>query len=279
MRIVALLSWYDEEPVELVRYVAGLERLRCRALVAYDGAYERFPKALPYSPLAQTQALVAACRRYGVALHLHQPVTSWANNEIGKRSAMHACADALYGEPGDWHIVLDADEVPDQVPDDLDTQLDRATEPVGLVTLLESGGAGDPRHRLFRGGLGTHLRKTHYLYYDGDGTQIVDSKGLVPAARVLDLVVSHRGRQRPVDREKAKRLYYELRLEDTLEAVLLCERCGGEASQRVRVAWRLLDGVIMSDPMDACQWCAEAQRQASRLTLAGMGHNPDRLAL
>src|SRR6266498_1360247 len=57
LKIIAILSWFDESPSWLSACVASLARAGCSHLVAVDGAYRLYPDGRPHSGIAQQDAI------------------------------------------------------------------------------------------------------------------------------------------------------------------------------------------------------------------------------
>lgn len=108
MKLIAVVSWYDESPSWLAQCVASLARFADH-IVAVDGAYALFPDAAGRSPLEQHEAVVGAAYAAGVPLTLHWQKQPFEGNEVEKRNQTLKLARAVAG-PGDWLIVVDADE-------------------------------------------------------------------------------------------------------------------------------------------------------------------------
>lgn len=108
MKIIGLLSFYDESPSWLATVVAGMGRF-CDAVVAVDGGYKLFPGARPRSMPDQGEAIVLAAEAADLGLILHKPKDIWHGNEIQKRNQTLALAGTIC-EPGiDWLVVFDSD--------------------------------------------------------------------------------------------------------------------------------------------------------------------------
>lgn len=105
MRLVGILSAYDESPGWLAAAVTGFARV-CDAIVYADGAYMLYPGARPCSHPAQAEAVMHAAEAAGVECLIHRPSDLYYGNEVEKRNATLRLAGAL--EP-DWVIVFDAD--------------------------------------------------------------------------------------------------------------------------------------------------------------------------
>lgn len=107
MRVIGLLSWFDESPTWLATAVAGFARF-CDAIVAVDGAYALFPGGRPRSHPLQVEAIVHTAEAMGVGCLVYQPQDLWRGNEVEKRNYSLDLAGTLV-EDGDWVCVFDAD--------------------------------------------------------------------------------------------------------------------------------------------------------------------------
>lgn len=134
MRIVGVLSWYDESPAWLAAAVAGYGRF-CDAIVACDGAYALFPGARPRSHPDQADAIVAACEAADVECVVHRPRDVYWGNEVEKRNQTLALAGSI--RP-DWVVVFDGDYLPMRVePDRIRGELEQTDRNVATYTLLD----------------------------------------------------------------------------------------------------------------------------------------------
>src|SRR5256885_1150092 len=107
MRVVGLLSFYDESPSWLATAVTGFARV-CDAITAVDGAYALLPGARPCSHPQQAEAILSASEAAGVACTVHRPNRLFFGNEVEKRNFTFQLAGAgLTGD--DWLLVFDAD--------------------------------------------------------------------------------------------------------------------------------------------------------------------------
>jgi hypothetical protein len=105
VRLIALLSWYDESPTWLGTTVAGIGQF-CDGIVAVDGAYALFPGARPRSHPQQAEAIVQAAESCDLDCIVYRPREVWYGNEVAKRNKTLDLAAAL--EP-DWVVIIDAD--------------------------------------------------------------------------------------------------------------------------------------------------------------------------
>jgi hypothetical protein len=212
MRLTALLSFYDEQPAQLERLVASLPVAGVTHLVALDGAYSLYPGGKAKSPLVQTKALRAACRTHGIKLTLEQPTSTWAGNEIEKRSRLFAAAETITTEH-DWLLIMDADETVDKAPADLHVRLADSWFDVGELTYREANRT-IPFPKLFRAIRGLHCHANHYTYRTPDGRHLwgnAHTFRLEPRLPVTDMYVTHRPTNRTTDRLEARAGYYKTR--------------------------------------------------------------------
>jgi len=108
VKIVGLLSWFDESPSWVAAAITGFARI-CDTIVAQDGAYALFPGARPCSHPDQAEAAVLAAEAAGVGLTLHRPNDVYWGNEVEKRNHGLRMAAAHLTPGEDWLIVFDAD--------------------------------------------------------------------------------------------------------------------------------------------------------------------------
>lgn len=112
MRLIGILSWYDESPSWLVASVGSMiNRLGCDHIVAVDGAYALLPEGKPCSGFEQHMAIDEICRASDCGVTLFAPQEPWVGNEIEKRSYCFQLAETIAEIGEDWYFILDADEV------------------------------------------------------------------------------------------------------------------------------------------------------------------------
>lgn len=135
MRIVGILSWYDESPSWLSTAVSGFARL-CDEIVAVDGAYALYPQARGRSHPNQVEAIQQAAEAQGRGCLVYQPSDVWRENEVGKRNKCLDLAGTL--EP-DWVLIFDADyHVLHMNPEAIRYELATTELPVATYGLLET---------------------------------------------------------------------------------------------------------------------------------------------
>ena len=242
MQIVALLSWYEESPQWLADTVRSLPRAGVDQLVALDGAYALYPGATASSHPSQKAALHAACSEVGIALHCFTPTDVFKGNEVEKRSALFELGEEVAG-PDDWYMVMDADEVVSNVPDDFQARLMESPLDVGIVTFDEERDPLRPPPSLaqrkeqqavrilFRAIRGIRVKTNHWTYVTPDGRRLwgQNKRSLVPALDCTDLHILHRSDMRPEQRRADQYGYYRIRDERKVE-IGYCSRCTRKAS-------------------------------------------------
>jgi len=122
--ITAALSWYDEPVDELVACVGALAGVADR-LVAYDGAYRRYPGGKARSPREQVRAIQTTAKAAGIECLVMQPNKPWAG-QVEKRTHLvnAACINS------DWIMIVDSDYVVRPNGADVHAELDAFTEAV-----------------------------------------------------------------------------------------------------------------------------------------------------
>lgn len=204
-RLIALLSYYDEQPEHLHSLVTSLHIAGITHLVAVDGAYALYPNGRACSSGWET--LYPATREHDISLHHHTPLIAWAGNEIEKRTHLFALGHQL-AEPGiDWLLVIDADEhiTHPHHPYELDGH------DVLTVTHAEPGVRIARERRWYRAQpTGIRVHGAHSHYETGDGTVLWGSTEV--QAGETSMVIEHTPKHRTRARRNGRRDYYEARL-------------------------------------------------------------------
>lgn len=245
MRIVGVLSWYDESPHWLSTAVAGFGRF-CDLIVAVDGAYAMFPEARRCSHPDQAEAVTLAAEAAGCASLVYRPQDVFHGNEIEKRQlTIDLCAPFL--RPGeDWLFVFDADyHVMICDPDTIRYQLRNTNHDVATYTIMDGRDfLADPGMRrtardvdvsldwtirtrdAYRWDPTLRVGPAHWTYSvaDGDGGRRWlrgPSTVEVSGAEYLDsaLVVYHRTADRARLRREAAERYYRARELEGIESL------------------------------------------------------------
>jgi hypothetical protein len=215
VRVIGLLSWYDEQAGHLTDAVISLGRAGVDHVVAVDGAYALYPDASNRSGSEQHAAIRDAAGWYGMGATIHTPPEPWAGNEVEKRSAMFALGHAHADPHEDWLLVIDADEKI-TVADGWRDQLERTSLDVGAVLHGEPGVRPRSERRLFRAHpQGIQVRGSHFFYVDGD-ERVLWGPGQIDR-ELVELRMLHRPQTRTAERTDARNAYYEYRLQANAE--------------------------------------------------------------
>lgn len=295
MRMIGLLSFFDEPAENLTRCVIGLHRAGVEHLVAVDGRYALYDRDDHLSHPNQHAAIVLACREVGITLTLHSPSGPWEGNETEKRSFLFALGHAV-SQPGDWLFVVDADEFIVNVPVDLRDRLASTNLDVAEIALMDMVAARinrpdfpvmSPVRKLFRAQQ-IAVGPAHWDYVTPDNRLLWGSEGtergrdglMEPALELLDFEIEHHPDRRPADRLHGKRDYYARRDEAGIESVA-CAWCGdGTMSVRmVACDWQIHPqlGAPVSQWKPACAQHAERAERLSHGRLRYLGVDPERV--
>jgi hypothetical protein len=288
MKLLAVLSWFDEPLPLLASCLEGMARGGVDHLVAVDGAYRLFPGGEARSHIDQHAVLTAGTKQYGIGLTLVVPSVVWAGNEVEKRE--YAFRQALAASaPGDWFWSLDADEIITAVPDDLKDRLRDAEEDAALIGVHDTVAARARQpdtwpadfqtRRLFRAQQ-IIVDGSHYRWRAADGRLLwgAGHEDEVPCLDLSDDVrIEHRPHQRDAERLTSKQVYYTERDDSAVERGT-CARCDVRARVRMPVGWRFPPGggpsVARVDEL--CERHAAEQERVNRRTLRQRGIDPDR---
>lgn len=210
MRVVGLLSWYEEPASWLAETVASAARL-CDHIIAVDGPYAQFPGALrkPASGSEQADVIAHAAAGAGIGCTIHTPRAPWWGGEVEKRDWMFRTAELITTD-ADWLLVIDADEVLSTVPPDTRDLLTQTDLDVAELRIWDRDGSEILDRRLLRALRGLQVEGAHYVWTAPGkvlrGNQTLQE--LAPAAPLWDVRMEHRYRHRAQDRQADKRDYY-----------------------------------------------------------------------
>jgi len=211
MRVVGLLSWYEEPAPWLAATVASLAQL-CDHVIAADGPYAQFPGALrkPASGSEQADTIAHTAEGAGIGCTIHVPRSPWWGGEVEKRDWMFRAAELVTTE-ADWLLVIDADEVLTQVPPDTRSLLEASDKDVAELRIWDRDGSEVLDRRLLRAVRGLKVEGAHYVWTTPDGKVLRGNQTLqelAPAEPLWDVRVEHRYRHRDENRQASKRDYY-----------------------------------------------------------------------
>lgn len=190
VRVVALLSFYDETPESLHRCVTSLRGLD--GLAALDGAHHPYPDPQPRSRAECWDAITTAAHGTVPALSLQHPPAPWPS-EVAKRTRL---LDQGWGMRPDWYLVIDADE---QMTHQGDWRPPLEDPAAWAAKVLHGHPAGhhQPHTRLHRAVRGTRVVGHHARYVTPTGRLLNTPTGDPPGT--IDLsphlhVTHHRDR-------------------------------------------------------------------------------------
>lgn len=226
MKIIGLLSWFDERPSDLRRAVES-HAPYIDHLVAVDGRYASFADRRTASPGDQSEAIMAACWNTYLGLTVScLPREPWAG-EVSKRRYMMRLGRAEATAHVDWLWVIDADNELTDAPtrEALRTRLMTTDLHAAEVVLSEPGNKWPdvrrPMRQLFRALPGLSVTGRHCDYVgliDGRWEYVWGpQERQMDALSLDDVVVRHHTKDRvPYRRGKAV-AYYAYRDERAIE--------------------------------------------------------------
>lgn len=110
MRVLALLSHYDEDPLALLQCVNDLAKIGVTDLIAVGGRYESFPEQpVLHSQMSEIDALASRCLFHDIDLTLEITKNAWHGDEVAKRQRMLELAHVIAGGEDAYICVWDAD--------------------------------------------------------------------------------------------------------------------------------------------------------------------------
>lgn len=224
MRLIGLLSFYDEDPELLRRSITGVAECGVTDLIALDGPYALYPHGGRYRSSSEClTAIVETAENSGAAWSITQTTYAWEGDEVGKRQEMMRLALGI-ADSSDWLLVFDADHI--WSGEDMRPYLYNALEDFASVSFAEvfqpdSTPIWATVRPLMRARGDLHMGTNHYTYVTDDGFSTLLDRPLstMPAlnlngvARVVHLVHQrdHKKRAKQAD-------YYRKR--DTLRIEL-----------------------------------------------------------
>lgn len=221
MRVIALLSYYEEIPSWLAECTASVAKL-CDHIIAVDGPYIHFPGALkkPASGTEQAETIARTAAGLGIGCTIHAPRRPWSGasgGEIAKRNFMFQLGKTFAG-PDDWFLRIDADEVLTEAWGAREA-LESSEHDVAEITIWErevndhnaelvdsNNDYASPFRCLFRNRDGLRIEQTHYTVIHGEHT-VLNGLNQVPAEQLWDTRLEHRTHQRPMGRQRLKATY------------------------------------------------------------------------
>lgn len=110
LKLIATLSYFNEEPKLLTECVRRLTDVGVDLLVAVDGPYDLYPTDKTSSDFETAKAIIDACGGSDQPDLIMRNKSGWSGNEVEKRNYMLSIALAVAQE-GDWLLVVDSDHM------------------------------------------------------------------------------------------------------------------------------------------------------------------------
>lgn len=212
MRVIGLLNWFDEKPSWLAATVGSMSKL-CDHVVAFDGAYGRFPSLDFRSSPEQAETIIRTADGLGMGWTVYAQKEKWWGGEVEKRAAMLHVASQI-ADPSDWFLILDADEILTDVWSGTRTQLSETDLDVAEVIIGDSDGGVAPIRRLFRALPNITTEQAHYVVTatkDGRTVVLCGDRAVhtqEPSLYLPDVKIIHRRYERDPERQNQKHQYY-----------------------------------------------------------------------
>lgn len=264
IRLVALLAWFDEQPVWLRQMVESLPRLGVDHLCALDGPYAQWPDQRVQSAPLEHAVLRRSCANVGIGLTVESSGDRWAT-EMEKRTELFLMGDEAQA---DWFLVVDADEVVLHAGCDVKDRLSSLGADVAVSQFVEPRPDGHHKEfelrNFFRAVPGIEVGPNHYTYTTPDGRRLWGRHPCEPAVHI-PVMLEHRSFLRPQRRFRASRDYYKVRDASAIECGS-CEICGEPATNELPTDWRL-KGVDAGKIELTSSWvsvCRTHERQVRR---------------
>jgi hypothetical protein len=295
MRVWALLSWYDEDPVWLEKAIRSLTKGDIDGVIACDGAYELFPDGRPQSPPDQAETIQRICDELGMGCHIHTPSVLWSG-EVEKRTHMFRMLDEVATPNVDWCVIWDADQILHKA-DNLKARLeqtDRDAADMAVIETPDPAVRGKPCHPgttipvpntfdvrgTYRAIPGIEVIENHYTYITPDGRCLWGNVATHELVQALDLretyVCLHKTYLRPQLR-KGRNVRYYLDRDKSMIEVKWCADCGGPATRTARVNWeRHPNGVhLIAEQLPVCERHFQFRLAQEAHTLRKLGVDPN----
>lgn len=283
MRVIALLSFYDEPIHFLTDCIEALGAAGADHVVALDGRYALYPGEFHVSHPNQWAAIHLSAAKARMGCTLSVPERAWEGNEVEKRTALWQLGWSVAQE-GDWFWVQDADQVVTEYPDNWRQQLEEtdylAAEVRMVDTVVPPGNEHLPRdfqlRSFFKATPGLYNRQNHYTVVKPDGT-VLWGEDQVTALYLPKMVVEHRSQERGHSRLAAKMTYYTERDAQRIElGPCMWDGCAEDAVRKVAKDWRRdPDYGVVGTWVEGCEKHATRWEYMGRHELAQLGANPE----
>jgi hypothetical protein len=243
VRLIALLSWWNEPLKNLEDCITSCAEVGVTHLVALDGPYG----AVGDKPSSKGQAkhIRKVCERHGIECHVDQLIGA---TEPEKRTYLFALGYTFVTGTQDWFFVTDADTTLTNTTD-LKAWLATITEDAATCLVYEHDPRFDERNQrrfirsLFRCNPGLHVsERNHYTYLDGKGRVVWGLNEDVPAAD-CPVIMHNNSTSRTATRNKIRESYYMDRQALKLEThhPETCDLCNEQWTLRCSTDYKVQD--------------------------------------
>lgn len=289
MRIIGLSSFYDESPKMLAAMLSSGSKLPVDHWVILDGAYAIYPEAQASSQIEQHEMIARTCNALGVGWTIHVPQTPWFGNEVEKRDQLFAYGQ-LAAKPGDWFVVMDADQTFRQSPPDLRDQLEQSVNDAAIVEFwnyAEPDNAQmkqfhwepiskEPIPIFFKAQVDPiRVIGNHYTYETADHRRLwghgLDKDRVLDFTDLTEVQIAHRQHDRTKARLKDKLDYYERREVTGIEFAT-CLNCTAKGTHKSHAEIRVDEnGYISCWAIMACDEHFEEIEAKKQAEMAELG--------
>lgn len=219
MKIIAILSWYDERPSWLAGVVASLSQLGAAHIIAVDGAYGLYPHPKAWSDREQQQTILETARGLNMGCTMLCPQEVWMGNEVEKRNMAWKLAETVAEPYEDWYFIIDADTTVTYAlayqRQLLETEADVAQ--VGFKETIDGSYEQGlcPLRCMFRAIPGLRFDTNHFTYRLPDGRNLHTEPDCCNLMQIIE--VQHNTLWRDPHRREHQKRYYDRRDELRVE--------------------------------------------------------------
>lgn len=217
MKIIGLLSFFDEPPELLKESISRVRALGVDSLIACDGPYDLYPAESQVSRFETIESVIECSTGMSFLLLSKK---KWSGNEVEKRNYMLGLALDVADE-GDWLLVFDADHMWEQADQPLQKLLESdqdarvAEVAIADCSLEETSPYWYEACLLYRAVSGMNYAGAHWrvVYPDGRVSTTLRTSQEARTVDVLDLSdhfhVRHTVYHQQPERREKQTLYYE----------------------------------------------------------------------
>jgi hypothetical protein len=217
LRLIGILSWYDEHAAWLAGSIASLAKAEVSHLIAVDGAYGLYPNGRGYSGPSQHQVIIETTQALQMGCTIHTPAEPWFGNEVEKRNFAFQLAEQVAEPNEDWYFLIDADHFVATAIGHTKVLAETDCDVAEVRFFERYGGidSGGMLRCIFRAVPGLRFDTNHFTYRLPDGRNLHETTEPVAGCHMIE--VEHRTMNRDRWRKELQQSYYtrrdELRVE------------------------------------------------------------------